>query len=145
MFPLSRILVPMDDSELSNKALDTAFILASSYGAQVWAVFVRQVPTGSDVAYMDDLDVQANEAAIRGNVVERLAGHNLPAESVHTEVRTGEPVACILDAARDHHVDLVVMGTHGRKGVLDHLFGSTTERVLTQGHFWMLVLRDPEG
>jgi nucleotide-binding universal stress UspA family protein len=144
MFPLARILVPMDDSDLSNKALDTAFTLASSYGAQVWAVFVRKVPTGSDVAYMDDLDVEANEAAIRGNVAERLAGHNLPAESVHTELRTGDPVACILDAARDHKVDLVVMGTHGRKGVLDRLFGSTTERVLTQGHFAMLVLRDPE-
>lgn len=144
MFPLSRILVPMDDSPLSDRALDTALTLAEQNDAHLWPVFVRAVPTGDDVAYMDDLDVEATAAALHAQVVERLRqGHRLPLARLHPELRTGDPESCILDAAKDHDVDLIVMGTHGRRGLADRLFGSTTERVLSHGRWSMLILRDP--
>ncbi|HMV66091.1 MAG TPA: universal stress protein [Myxococcota bacterium] len=144
MFPLRRILVPMDDSALSDKALDTALTLAETYQAELWPLFVRAVPKGDEVPYMDEYDVASLEKALRGNVQERLrVGHGLPPDRIHPELRTGDPESCILEAAADHHVDLIVMGSHGRHGVMDRLFGSTTERILARGHFAMLVLRDP--
>jgi nucleotide-binding universal stress UspA family protein len=144
MFPLRRILVPMDDSPLSDKALDTALTLAETFGAELWPVFVRAVPKGDEVPYMDEYDVESLEKALRGNVGERLrAGHKLEPAHIHPELRTGNPEACILEAAADHKVDLIVMGSHGRHSMADRLFGSTTERILAKGHFAMLVLRDP--
>lgn len=142
MNPPRRILVPMDDTPLSDRALDTALTLAETHGAHLYPVFVRAVPAGEGVAYTDDLDIAAVSAALRGDVTARARQHAVPASRLHPELRTGDPATCILEAAAEHQVDLIVMGTHGRKGLLEQLTGSTTERVLRGTRADMLVLRD---
>jgi len=139
-----RILVPMDDTALSERALDTALTLAGRNGARVWPLFVRAENLSPDASHMDDLDVEAVEGALVASVRARIRDdHGVHPDHIHPELRTGTPESCILDAARDHRIDLIVMGTHGRHGLVDWLAGSTTERVLRQAHCAMLVLRDP--
>lgn len=139
-----RILVPMDDSSLSDRALDAALTLADGSGGEVFPLFVRAVPLGDDVPYMDDLDVAALERTLVEDVARRMrAGHSVAPERVHPRLRTGEPAACILEACKDHGIDLIVMGTHGRHGWVEWLTGSTTERVLQGAPCNLLVLKDP--
>ena len=141
-----RILVPTDGSELSLKAAETAVELAQRLGSQLFAVSVKEPfpysaiaeiqPIAPDVFY----EAQEKLAIARVSAVEKQAeaagvkcrGYTL--ESVH-------PWEAILQAAKAHECDLIVMASHGRKGVAALLLGSETHRVLSHGSLPVLVVR----
>ena len=141
-----RILVPTDGSELSLKAAEVAVDLAQRLGSQLFAVSVKEPfpysaiaeiqPIAPDVFY----EAQEKLATERVSAVEKQAeeagvkcrGYTL--ESVH-------PWEAILQAAKAHECDLIVMASHGRKGVAALLLGSETHRVLSHGSLPVLVVR----
>ncbi len=147
-FQLKRIVVPIDDTPLSDKALDAAYSLASRFGARVVVVAVRRETEPANVAEQqrDEAEWEFELAAVRDTAVLRLkkGGHPLPEDHVEADVRTGWTVDCILEAANDHHADLLVMGTHGPKGLTDRVMGTTTERVLLRGRCALLVVREDD-
>lgn len=125
-----RIVVPIDDTELADRVVDTALSVAGKYGAEVHALFVRRAPRGDGLPVLDELEVETEIDSLKDAVISRIGGTGVTAAKVFPVVRTGPADVEILAAVRDLGADLVVMGTHGRHGLADALYGSTTERVL---------------
>jgi len=144
-----RILVPTDGSALSKKAIQAAVELASSVGAEVVALHV--VPR-YPVSYFEGAMTVTNaevkriekEWAERGQVVAGAVSKAAERAGVAAKavtVKSDLVAESIIAAARKHKCDLVVMASHGRKGIKRLLLGSETQHVLTHGTVPVLVLR----
>jgi nucleotide-binding universal stress UspA family protein len=142
-----RILVPIDGSDTSNRALVAALQLARENGGRV-----RLLHTIDDLAFVSAFEYpgQVLVAARKGGakaLEDALAIANasgVPADTRLSEVtgqRLGEVVA---DEARSWQADLVVIGTHGRRGVSRMLLGSGAEQVLRLSPVPVLAVRTPE-
>ena len=145
-----RILVATDGSELSELAVQSAIDLALLMGAEIVAVnVVRRDPTGyfeaSVVLEQEDIDrliEQVNGEAQRVVEAVKAAADARGVKSTRTVVMQAELVGeAIIEAARTHHCDLIVMASHGRRGIKRLLMGSETLHVLTHSHTPVLVLR----
>ena len=144
-----RILVPTDGSALSKKAVRSAVDLASSVGAEVVAMsVVPRYPMsffegGANVSPAEVARVEkqwAEQGQARADEVGKAAEKaGVKAKSI--TVRSDLVAEAILAAARKNKCDLVVMASHGRKGLKRLLLGSETQHVLTHGEIPVLVLR----
>lgn len=144
-----RILVPTDGSTLSKKAMRSAVKLAATLGAEIVALnVVPRYPT----SYMDGaLDISVTEVerverlwAERGQQIAdavRVAAERAGIQARAVTVSSDLVAEAILAAARKHKCDLIVMASHGRKGLKRLLLGSETQHVLTHGDVPVLVLR----
>jgi nucleotide-binding universal stress UspA family protein len=150
MAKYERILVATDGSELSELAVQSAIDLALLMGAEIVAVnVVRRDPTGyfeaSVVLEQVDIDrliEQVNAGAQRVVDSVKAAADARGVKSTRTTVIQAELVGeAIIEAARAHHCDLIVMASHGRRGIKRLLMGSETLHVLTHSHTPVLVLR----
>ncbi|HEX8031054.1 MAG TPA: universal stress protein [Vicinamibacterales bacterium] len=143
---LKRILVPLDFSANSKRALDYAHGLASQYGASLHLVHVCEVPsmmTGSMDAYAiaySDWSQRLGEEAETLLLREKAA---LPDLMVTTEVLFGGAAASIIDAATGTKADLIVMGTHGHGAVMHMVMGNVAERVVRGAPCPVLTVREP--
>ena len=145
----TRILVAVDNARLSRKAEKAAIGLAASLGAELVALHV--VPDYPVSLFEGSMTVSAKEVAriegtwaARGKalvetVVAAAAKQDVKAKGViaHSD-RVAEAV---LAAARKHKCDLIVMASHGRRGLSRVLLGSETQHVLSHGTVPVLVLR----
>ena len=141
-----RILVPTDGSDLSKKAVQTAVSLARLSGAQLRAISVKEPFPYSALSEMQPVppqefyDAQDRLATSRVQAVLDAAqaagltckGHTV--EALH-------PWEAILDYARSEAADLIVMASHGRRGLNALLLGSETQKVLTHSSLPVLVVR----
>lgn len=143
---IRKILVPIDDSDLSNKVLDSAMTLAERFGAHVHVLFVRHEtrPKTIDEQARDEEEFDTEYRTVRETALLTLRdrNHTLPEDHVHAQVLTGAPLECILQAAEDVSPDVIVMGTHGQKNLADRLVGTTTERVLLRARQPLFVIRE---
>jgi len=136
------ILVPTDFSDSAESALDYAVALAGKLGATVHLLNAITIPAlgvpelGVAVAStMMESAVTANQAEL-----DRLAARREPAK-ITTLLRTGDARDVIVEAAKEVHADLIVMGTHGRRGVKRALLGSIAEGVLRTAPCPVLTIR----
>jgi nucleotide-binding universal stress UspA family protein len=142
MYQMRRILVPIDDTPLANRALDAGLTLAERFLAHLFPLYVRR---GADEERpdVDEELVATNLASVQGTVRARLReGHTLPADHIHPLVMTGDPADIIALAAEQNDCDVIVMGTHGRHGLRDWLYGSTTEQVAKRTRATMVILHE---
>jgi len=122
------LLVPTDGSEAVDPALEHAFNLADAFDSTVHALYVADTNRdsvtliGTDVV---DALVEVGESAV-ASIVERGERRGIP---VVNEVLQGDPVSTIVDYADRHRADLIIMSSHGRRGLPRYLLGSVTERV----------------
>lgn len=135
------ILVPTDGSEISERAAEEAFALAREFDATVHVLFVIDESASSFLftpgRMADVLAAFRDEAEAATDAAAALADDDV---DVVVDIVRGMSVdGTIVDYATDNGVDLVVMGTHGRHGV-EHLLGSTTQRVLTSTPIPVLVV-----
>jgi len=144
-----KILVATDGSALSKKAVSSAIALAALTGASLIAIKV--VPRYPQSYFEGGLALQAAEVgrieqqwADEGQAVvdevktmAELEGVKARALTVKSDVVSD----AIISAAKKHKCDLIVMASHGRKGVKRLLLGSETHQVLTHSHIPVLVLR----
>ena len=125
---LSRILVPLDGSALAEAALPSAASLAGSEAALILvrAAEARTIP-GADPAEAQVRVVRVAEEYLAA-VAARLARQGRA--KVQTSVWYGPAAPAIVDAARLHRADLIVMSPHGRSGLGRLVVGSVAESVL---------------
>jgi nucleotide-binding universal stress UspA family protein len=140
---LTRILVPTDFSAAADAALDAARAIADRFGATIHLLHVMHEPAESGAEMYVPETPEARAERLR-DAMDRL-GHRLGAADEskrrggHTEVMSGAPADAIVERAR--HFDLVVMGTHGRRGMAHVLMGSVAERVVRQAQCPVITVR----
>lgn len=147
MLKVERILCPTDFSDFSERAFDYGLSLARQYNAQLYLLhIVRPVIIGyPEYAIPDSVNEFYGE--LREHAEEQLREfakvHNKG--GVHTTVVVEEGVVTesILDFAQENAVDMIVMGTHGRRGLQRLTLGSVTERVLRKAACPVLAVRRP--
>jgi universal stress protein A len=143
---LKSILVPIDFSWPSKKALQYAIPFAQQFGARITLLFVMEPPvyTG-DIGYVPlEVDDAGSMLAISEKLAE-LAQQAMPPDLLaKTLVRTGRPFQEIVDAARELDTDLIVIATHGYTGLKHVFLGSTVERVVRHAPCPVLTVREGE-
>ena len=145
----TRIMLATDGSKLSQKAVKSAIDLASKFNAELVAVKVipRYVQTyfeGSfTVADIDVKSIEAQWAAGAQQVLDKIAtSAAAKGVIVKTSVIKSDDISDgLVKAANKMKADLIVMASHGRKGVKRLLLGSETQNVLTHSEVPVLVLR----
>ena len=142
----NRILVPTDGSDITKKAVDTAIGLAKSLNAKLYTVSVKEPFPYSAISEMQPtppqefFDAQERIAAARVKEVRESAeAMGLQCEG-HT-VEALHPWEAVIEHASRHGCDLIVMASHGRRGVTALLLGSETQKVLTHSKVPVLVVR----
>jgi nucleotide-binding universal stress UspA family protein len=139
-----QILFPLDLSESSVKIVPVVKSLASRYDARVHLLFVARVFDYFTSMYVPHPSVSQFEKEVIEGAEKRLyefADENfasLPATK--TQVAAGDPSEEILAYIAAHGIDLVVMGTHGRKGIDKVIFGSVAERVVKSSPIPVMVV-----
>jgi nucleotide-binding universal stress UspA family protein/mono/diheme cytochrome c family protein len=142
---IKRILVPLDFSSNSARALDYAHGLAQKFGAALHLVHVCEVPaimTGSMDAYAitySDWSQRLGELA--ETELNKMAAP-ITDVKVTTEVLFGSPATAIVEDATNNTADLIVMGTHGHGAVLHVLMGNVAERVVRAAPCPVLTVRE---
>lgn len=141
---LKTILCALDLSEHSQMVAEQASMLAKLSGAKIYAVYVAPTMTqytGFHVA-PSTIDGFVGEivSGAESSMAEFVAKH-FDGVEVESEVIVGYATEEILAAAEKHNADLIVMGTHGRKGIDRILFGSVAEKVVTQSKIPVLTIR----
>ncbi|HVN75864.1 MAG TPA: universal stress protein [Thermoanaerobaculaceae bacterium] len=136
MFDPKNILVPTDFSEFSDKALSAAVELAKRFQSKIFLLHVvDSLPQQCADQYCIDLSIlrQIEEDSIRGakeKIQQELSRAHLPGIATETDVREGSPYQEIVRVQQEKQIDLIVMGTHGRRGLDRFMLGSVTERVV---------------
>ena len=140
------ILVPTDGSDITAKAIATALALAKSVGAQLHTISAKEPFPYSAISEMQPtppqefFDAQERIASQRVAAVVTLCEAAGVTCHAHT-VEALHPWEAIIDHARRMECDLIVMASHGRRGVSALLLGSETQKVLTHTKVPVLVVR----
>jgi nucleotide-binding universal stress UspA family protein len=142
---LDRLLVPIDFSDCSIDALEYAVGVAQRAKSSLTLLHVLEpVSYGLDFT----LPHLPEREQLRDAIVTRLSGlvSALDSAQVRSDylVRGGLPIDSILDAARTQSADMIVMGTHGRRGLSHALSGSVAESVLRKARCPVLTVRSPK-
>lgn len=146
------ILVPTDGSDHAVRAAEHAAYLARLFDARVHVLHVVDVQSAAgmfDAGGVDDAFVARLEAAGERAIdaveaaIERV-GARTATESLRTALVRGTPGEAIREYARDNGVDLIAMGTHGRRGVNRYVRGSVAERVVRRADVPVLTARATE-
>src|SRR5262245_32961535 len=141
-----RILVPTDGSDITSKAVDTAIGLAKLSNAQVFTISVKEPFPYSAISEMQPVppqefyDAQERIAAARVKAVQDAA----TAAGLSCQAHTVEALhawEAIIDHAKAQRCDLIVMASHGRRGMAALLLGSETQRVLIHSTLPVLVVK----
>ncbi|HEX2492369.1 MAG TPA: universal stress protein [Steroidobacter sp.] len=142
-----KILVPVDGSPASKRGLEEAVRLAKSLNASLRLVHVVNelvMDTAYAPALYDERVIEALRAGGLKTLEEAEAwvvSQGLKAETQLVETIGGRAADLIVEEARQHQVDLIVMGTHGRRGVRRLVMGSDAELVLRSSLAPVLMVR----
>ncbi len=139
---IKRVLVGLDDSEASDAALDVVLNLPAEDRQQV--LFYSVVDIDTQVGIVRSPTVEAYEYAQAKNIVD---GALASARALGLDARgyavEGRPDDVIVDAAKEAAADLIVVGSHGRRGIRRFFLGSVAERIVRTATVPVLVVRPP--
>lgn len=135
------LLVPIDFSQSAERALDYACALAAKLGATVHIV-------NAIASALPEMTVTLSEAKLRelreeyGNALAKLADARRAICTIgDVVVREGDPRDVIVEEAKHLPADMIVMGTHGRRGFSRLVLGSVAEDVSRRAHCPVLLVR----
>lgn len=139
---MDKILIALDDSEFSKRAAAEGFKLAKRLGAHVALVFVidRALTLGDpDAGYtsheiMEKLKEEAQET------LDKVMHQHPDHDKIYQFTPLGDPEKEIVSMAEEWGAEMIVMGTHGRSGLLHALMGSVAEHVLRKSKVPVLVV-----
>lgn len=144
------ILIATDGSELAAKGLAHGSQLAKSVGAQVTVVTVTEMWSAFEMASLarggghniiEDFEAAADKGADRilDAAVKIVEAAGIDPKTIH--VKDSHPAEGILQAAKDNGCDLIVMASHGRRGIGRLLLGSQAAEVVSHSEVPVLVVR----
>ena len=144
------ILLPTDGSKLSDRAVQRGIELAESLGARVTAMHVIPefrmmadesfvLPNSVDLKRRYDKESKARADKMLAKIGERAAAAGVKFEAV--SVNADVPYEQIIETAKKRKCDLIMMASHGRRGLSGLLLGSETSKVLTHSKIPVLVVR----
>lgn len=162
------ILYPTDGSAGAEAALTHCQNLAQAFGATVHVLYVAEQMTPHGLS--GDVEVKKQQGMVgdpkggkAGMVGDRKKSEEIRASlkeygtalvkevtdhldnvQTQTDVKEGVPYEVILDHAKTHDIDLILMGTHGRTGLDRYLIGSVTEKVVRMSDVPVLTVRRDE-
>jgi nucleotide-binding universal stress UspA family protein len=146
MSDLRRILVPTDFTETSQQALDWAIALADRLGASVTVMHSYEIPI---VSFPEGALIATPEIATRiadasraalDSTIQKRQGGRVPLDAVLREGVAWDEINAVADSI---DADLVVIGTHGRRGLARALLGSVAENVIRTAHRPIVTIRGP--
>ena len=146
MICVTRILLPTDFSELSSHATKYACALAEQFAAELHVLHVYEKFTLPESSLGVDWTLvlaEAKQAAER-QMAEVLGGLWRADRPVVKAFVEGTPFVEIIRYAKEHDIDLIVLGTHGRSGIAHMLIGSVAEKVVRKAPCPVLTVR-PKG
>ncbi|MBN2348147.1 MAG: universal stress protein [Bacteroidales bacterium] len=140
---MKKVLIALDYNPTAQKVAETGFSIAKAMGAEVILLHVMSDPVYYSSmeyspimgfsGYMDMAPIQLDSVdglkKASQNFLDK-SKHHLGDKSIQTLVREGDLAESILEAARDMHVDIIIMGSHSRRWLEELLLGSVTEKVL---------------
>jgi len=153
MLRLQRILVPVDFSYTSARALDVGIELAEALGAEVVVLHVWEPPRFASSSMMfipaelseEDI-IERIHTEVQMRAVDFVGGTEHSRDvSIQTRVESGIAYTTIVDIAKHESIDLIVMGTHGRSGLTHFFIGSVAERVVRYADCPVLTIRAPNA
>lgn len=142
-----RILLPTDGSEPSQRAIQAGINFAKDLGAEVVGLTV--IPKFHTFTYKTDM-LEETKEEYTVDSEQRAAAHLAFIADAAREAGVGcrtetavsdDPWQMIISTARDRQCDLIVMGSHGRRGIKGVLLGSETQKVLVHSGLPVLVYR----
>jgi nucleotide-binding universal stress UspA family protein len=147
MVSIRRILFPTDFSEHAEHAWLFALQFAQVFAAEVHVLHVVAPPPRLTEAYSMNFDPEKFAAVLTAEAqtsLDRLVeGAKVRNLTFHQEVRIGVDFREIIDYARKHQIDLIVMATHGRTGLAHALVGSVAEKVVRKAPCPVLTVKHP--
>jgi len=149
MFPVEKILCPVDFSEHSLYALQTATEMAAKFSAKLYLMHVlTPVPIMPTSPHPVDFDVPGYQKELEKNAqknLDELLKNKIPGDVQAEKVlKLGSPAHEINKFAEDEQLDLVVVSTHGHTGLQHLVFGSVAEKIIRHAHCPVLTLRSFE-
>jgi nucleotide-binding universal stress UspA family protein len=143
----THILIATDGSELAERAVEQGLTLAKTLGSKVTAVTVTEPWTAAvsgewAVAFpVEDYEkaAAANAESILAGVQAAAARHGVACQTVH--VKDQYAAEGIVEEAKTRGCDLIVMASHGRRGIARFVLGSQATRVLTHSSVPLLICR----
>ena len=145
---IQRILVPVDFSDHSSKALDMAMGLAKTFGAEIRLIHCFQpfpsVYASNDWVVPGDFTQEARDAAVRRLEQRR---EKVAAEGIDVQATLSEyvPSSAIVEMAAATYADLIVMGTRGLTGIKHLVHGSVAEHTVRAAPCPVLTVKAPGG
>ena len=145
----TKILVPTDFSEYSDKALRQAFDIAKQYKAKVYVIHVIHEKISdrldayglSNPSYVKDLEIQMTDGATR-QLQQQIEKFPQAKElEVVSEVVNGNTSEAILAEERNKGIDLIVIASLGRTGIAKYLIGSVARNVLKEAKCPVLLTK----
>lgn len=140
------VLIPTDGSELAERAVRHGLSLAKFIGAKVTVIVVEErLPGWLSFAGVAEADAQYVEQIKKhaANALDRVANAakqaSVPCDTV--QVEDGDPYEAIIATATDRGCDLIVMASHGRRGLSAVVLGGVTNKVLTHTKVPVLVVQ----
>lgn len=141
------ILFPTDGSSLSNGVIDKCLAFARESGATVtglhvmepFHIFTYQTDMLEDTKAQFEKDSMAQAQKYLAEIEKAADAMRVPCTTLY--LTNEHPYEAIIQVAEDKGCDLIVMTSHGRKGVKGFLLGSETQKVLTHSRIPVLVYR----
>jgi nucleotide-binding universal stress UspA family protein len=142
-----KILFPVDLSEVSPKIAPYVGEMAARCDAEIHLLFVARILQHFTSIYVPHPSVSKFEAEIIEGAEKKLqefVQETFPEGSCRAQVVLGDAAEEILNYAKTEEIDLIIMGTHGRKGIERIIFGSVAERVVKKSPIPVLTV-NPYG
>jgi nucleotide-binding universal stress UspA family protein len=148
MNQFSKILFPADISDASPNIAPWVILMAERFDAEIHLLFVaRELGQYASFSVIPGAIEQFETKLVKGaeTKIEEFAEVHLKGyPNIRTRVALGNPAEKILDYIGDEEIDLVIMGTHGRKGLERVFFGSVADRVVKMSPVPVLTI-NPYG
>jgi nucleotide-binding universal stress UspA family protein len=134
MKAIHKILFPVDLTEDSKALLPWVMTVAKKFDAAIHVLFVTQDLAEFSTFYVPHVNIKSFQEEVMKSATLKLKEVVKEAfkgfDRVDSAVAVGAPAEKILEAARNQKADLIIMGTHGRKGIERTLFGSVADKVV---------------
>jgi len=138
-----KILFPCDFTENASKILPYVLSMAEKYNSQVYILYVDDLHKwgGHFIPHTSLETLRQESLKAAGKAMDKICEEELQScPNFQRKIVSGDPAAEILKFIESEDIDIVVMGTHGRKGMEHTIFGSVAENVVKKSPIPVLVV-----